>query len=307
MKAALSLLILGMLAAIVWLVSLRHDGEAGAPGEEVEPRPLKLKNSKEQGRTPHLVNNLIDPSKHLDEQIEAIRALPSDLTEGEFQALMDLLYDEVPRTMEGATWSTIQNEIMEVLRQRRFKISDYPTALAGILSDKEADPIMRDYAAQHLTLYLSERASTLSTETISRSLDSLITILSGSREASQQVTGTTLMALCDLNQKEPDLLNEHRSQLSEAVQHLLNFEHHATLSNRISAIQAAGRLQLEEALPQIRQMAQSEDLKPTFKLSSIAALGYYADPTDQDFLAQLAQGQSRYRFAAQTALKKFTP
>ena len=41
------------------------------------------------------------------------------------------------------------------------------------------------------------------------------------------------------------------------------------------------------------------------RLSSIAALGYYALPQDLAFLEQLAKGQTRFRFAAQTALKNF--
>lgn len=256
-------------------------------------------------RNPHLVRTLIDPTKHLDEQIEAIRALPADLTAGEFQALIDLLYDDVPATIDAATWSTLQNEIMEVLRHRRFDIKEYPTAIAGILSDKEASPIMRDYAAQHLTLYLSDRAQKLSVETINQSLSSLIAVLEGNREAGQQVTGTTLMALCDLNQRQPQLLQAHRESLNQSVLHLLDLEQPVTLSNRVSAIQAAGRLQLKEALPQIREMAQDPDLKPTFRLSSIAALGYYAQPQDQPLLEEIAQGASRFRFAAQTALKNF--
>lgn len=298
-KALFLITLVALLASIAYLVvsELRRQDSSSQSAELVK-RELPQ-------RTPYLVKTLIDPSKHLDEQIEAVRALPSDLTEGEFEALIAILYEEVPETMDTARWSTIQNEIMEVLRQRRFNLDEYSSAIAGILGDREANPIMRDYAAQHLTRYLTDRGTSLSPEITEQTMKALIAILDGEREASQQVAGTTLMALCDLNRRQPDLLKSYRPQLSSAIQRLLNPESQVTLSNRVSAIQAAGRLQLAEVLPQIRTMAQSDTIKPTFKLSSIAALGYYASPQDQAFLEQLAQGQTRFRFAAQTALKNF--
>ena len=292
-----------LVAAIIYLVVDRGTEEASADlGPE---RKEAAAPTTSRSRTPYLVNTLIDPSLHLDEQIEAIRALPTDLTDGEFQALVALLKDEVPSTMSASVWSTLQNEIMEVLRHRRFNLSQYPQAIAGILSDREASPIMRDYAAQHLSLYLSDRASSLEETVIDSSLNSLLTVLNGSREAEQQVTGTTLMALCDLNEKQSQLLQSHRPAINQAVLKLLDFNHPVTFSNRISALQAAGRLKVTEALPQVRQMATSEEIKPSYRLSAIAALGYYAQAEDQSLLEEVAQGDSKFRFAAQTALKNF--
>ena len=292
-----------LVAAIIYLVVDRGEEEASADlrSERKEAAAPTMSRS----RTPYLVNTLIDPSLHLDEQIEAIRALPTDLTDGEFQALIALLKDDVPSTMNESVWSTLQNEIMEVLRHRRFNLSQYPQAIAGILSDREASPIMRDYAAQHLSLYLSDRASSLEETVIHSSLNSLLTVLNGSREAEQQVTGTTLMALCDLNEKQSQLLQSHRPAIDQAVLKLLDFNHPVTFSNRISALQAAGRLKVTEALPQVRQMATSEEIKHSYRLSAIAALGYYAEAEDQSFLEEVAQGDSKFRFAAQTALKNF--
>ena len=44
---------------------------------------------------------------------------------------------------------------------------------------------------------------------------------------------------------------------------------------------------------------------PSVRLSSIAALGYFADPADKPFLTDLAKSDSRLRFAAITALKNY--
>ena len=303
MKFLIPVTFSALVAAIIYLVVDRGEEEASADlGPE---RKEAAAPTVSRSRTPYLVNTLIDPSLHLSDQIVAIRALPTDLTDGEFQALIALLKDDVPSTMSASVWSTLQNEIMEVLRHRRFNLSQYPQAIAGILSDREASPIMRDYAAQHLSLYLSDRASSLEETVIHSSLNSLLAVLNGSREAEQQVTGTTLMALCDLNQKQSQLLESHRPAINQAVLKLLDFDHPVTFSNRISALQAAGRLKVTEALPQVRQMATSEEIKPSYRLSAIAALGYYAQAEDQSLLEEIAKGENRYRFAAQTALKNF--
>lgn len=268
------------------------------PLQDVETKPSRRV-------VPHLVKELLDPALHFNEQIEAVRALPSDLTHAEFDALISLLREDIPRMVNPHVWSTLQNEIMEVLREPRFERTDYHTALIAIMEDREADPVMRDYAAQHLALYVSDLGSTLPPTTVEETISSLISILDGKRELKQQVTGTTLMALCQMSEKSPEHLEKARPAISEAVLNLLDLDQDVSLSNRISAIQSAGRLHITEALPAVREMAHRDDIEPNYRLSSIAALGYYLDPDDEDFLQELALSTSRFRHAAEAALNNF--
>jgi len=305
MKITLSVLILSMLAAIIYLVvdraNVPTDQAATADDQDRKPqseRSIKL-------LTQYVVRQLIDASKHLSEQIEAIRSLPADLTEEEYAALIDLLHQSSPNGVRPNTWTTLQNEIMEVLRSDRFDWKGYAPAMAEILLDKGADPIMRDYAAQHLVLYLGDHAKTLSKDQLDQSFDALLAVLQGNREARHQVIGTTLMALCNLNTRHSQLLDSHRPVLAQTIKDLLGNDKSITMSNQIAAIQAAGRLRFEETLPMIRQFAKGEAPNASARLSSIAALGYFADPTDKSFLENLANSQSKLRFAAKTALKKY--
>ena len=309
MKLLLSITFCLLIAAVLYLAVDKRSPGAPEPqpssSEATSNLELKTSNSS-RSEIPHLVKTLIDPTKHLEEQIEAVRALPADLTTSEFEALIDLLYQDPPETLSPELWSTIQNEVMEVLRRPRFALDQYPQAMAKLLTDRSASPIMRDYAAQHLALMLRERSEELPKELRSDSVSSLISILStNTRDSSHQVTGTTLMALCNLNKKKPALLKDHRQELNRAVLSMLADSTEVTFSNRIAAIQAAGRLNVAEALPKIREMAMKPQSKQSYRLSSIAALGYYADPKDRPALEALAKGQTKLRFAAQSALKNF--
>ncbi|MEM1084134.1 MAG: hypothetical protein AAGI48_08415 [Verrucomicrobiota bacterium] len=278
--------------------------ELTTPDRAAPPRTRKA-NDKRKPPVPHLVRQLTQPGKHLSEQIEAVRALPDDLDHAEFTALVDILHQTSPPKTDPGRWYTLQNEIMEVLRQPRFTREGYPGAMAGLVADRHADPVMRDYAAQHLALYLGDRADSLPEETLNNALDALLGVLSGSREAHQQVAGTTLMALCDLDTRRPGLLNTRRPVLEASIANFLAPESQASLANRIAAIQAAGRMTFTALRPEIRSLAEAETTNASLKLSSIAALGYFADPADKTFLTNLAEGSSKLRFAASTALKNF--
>ena len=57
----------------------------------------------------------------------------------------------------------------------------------------------------------------------------------------------------------------------------------------------------------IQKIARNETADPSLRLSAIAALGIYRAESDREFLQEIANGQTRYRYAAQSALHKFSP
>lgn len=300
-----------LVGIIAWLLLDRGRHPASATQDGLRSHslsasaPVEFAASPGRPAIPHVVAELLDPRLHFEEHLELIRTLPTDLTRSELDALFGLLEDGVPPGVKPHIWSTLQNELMMALRQPRFNVADYHSRLMTLMHDRAADPIVRDYAAQHLVLHLQHSGSILPPETREQTIQSLLSVLGGQREKQQQVTGTTLMALCDLHQKQPHYLTPHLPALSEAVSVLLDLNQDVSLSNRISAIQSAGRFQFTELLPSIRQMARSETIDPNFRLSSIAALGYYHHPDDQEFLQSLAKSDTSFRHAAEAALLKF--
>ena len=281
-------------------INPEHSGEIPSSEESVS---LGVDSAPRRQTIPHVVQDLLDTSHHFEEHLEMIRNLPTDLTRSELDALFELLEEGVPAGVKPNVWSTLQNELMIALRQPRFEVADYHSRLIDLVQDRAGDPLIRDYAAQHLVLHLQQ--SDLSQETRSETIQALLAVLDGERELKQQVTGTTLMAFCDLHQTQPELLAPHLTAVSEAVSVLLDLEQPVSLSNRISAIQTAGRFRFTELLPSIQEMARSEVVNANFRLSSIAALGYYQEPADQEFLQTLVETDSVFRHAAEAALLKY--
>ncbi len=271
-------------------------------------RPPARSAARPPSPAPILIRKLSDPSLHDAERISAIRDLPSDLSNEENQALMDLLRQPAPEQIGISGWYMVLNEIMEVLRQPRFDWPGYGEAMAGLTTDRHVDPVVRDYSAQHLALYLADEAQNRQGDSFSPGMDAFLSVLRGEREAHEEVTGTILMALCDLKSKRPaEDFAAYDQAIALVVTDFVTGTRPASRSNRISAIQAAGRMGYREALPTIRAFARDGAPDPSLRLSSIATLGYFHDPEDRHFLQQLAGSDDNLRFAAATALKNFNP
>jgi hypothetical protein len=271
-------------------------------------RPPARSAARPPSPAPILIRKLSDPSLHDAERISAIRDLPSDLSNEENQALIDLLRQPAPAGIGISDWYMVLNEIMEVLRQPRFVWPGYGEAMAGLTTDRHVDPVVRDYSAQHLALYLADQAQTRQAASFRPGMDAFMSVLRGEREAHEEVTGTILMALCDLKSKRPaEDFAAYDQAIALVVTDFVTGTRPASRSNRISAIQAAGRMGYREALPTIREFARDGAPDPSLRLSSIAALGYFHDPADRQFLQQLAGSDDSLRFAAAEALKNFNP
>ena len=253
---------------------------------------------------PSLVRQLVDPSLHLDEQIRAVRNLPSDLSELELASLIELIRQPQPENTSLSVWSTVVNEIMNVLREPRFRWPDYGQEMAGIMIDRHVDTVTRDYAAQHLGKWLSHPRDFYPENAFDTGLDGFVQLLGGDREAQQSVMGTALLSLCDLRRnrgEEP--FGNHVEALEGVIYDLAVRKRPCSLPNQLAAIQAAGRMQVESALPAIRELAHSKEANPSVRLNSVAALGYYGSNEDIAFLEELSKSKDRLRFAAQTALE----
>lgn len=307
---ALASLVLVTGVALVIRDRMRDDGGTAVPqqphvGKSAETREVE---PARPSRMPDLIAMLADPSLHESRQIEAVRGLPGALTQGEFEELMELIRGPVPANRSAGTWHVIVNEIMNVLREPRFHLKGYGGAMAGMVADQGADPVIRDYAAQHLALSLDRVAHAPTAADFQLAMETFLTVAASGDEAFHDVTGTILMSLTAVSETlHPGDLAPYRDRLGAVIVALVSGERKASLSNQISAIQAAGRLGFPEALPAIRSYAAGNAPNPSIRLSSVAALGYFADPADRPFLQQLAASDDKLRFAAQTALKNLPP
>lgn len=292
-----------LLACVSWL--------AGRSGQQVQKNSQTAEPSRsadvsiEIAQVPYLVSQLLDSSNHLSEQVDALHELPSDLTEQELMALMAYLRQPMPATISSARWLNLANEIMVVLRQPRFEFAAYPTEMSSIVQDQHLSPMIRDYAVQHLTLYLEEKAGVIEPQLFAHCLEALMQPLEDNRRESEGVAATSLMSLCDFHQRlgtRHEAVVVNRPEFEALVQSYLVPESGRSVALRIAAIQAAGRLQIPSATSTIRELASEDSPEHMLRLSSISALGMCGDIQDKHFLTDLAKGSSKYRFAAQAAL-----
>ena len=75
---------------------------------------------------------------------------------------------------------------------------------------------------------------------------------------------------------------------------------------RMAGVQSCARMQMDEALPQIRRMAEDSRTSPThLRVVAIAALGDLGGQTDMELLERLAaNAEGQLRSAAALAAKK---
>jgi hypothetical protein len=277
---------------------LPKQADQGGTGQAPAPRPQR------ESRIPVFIAVLSDPSLHESRQIATIRSLPDDLTQEEFVELMDLIRGPVPARRSARTWHVLINEIMNVLREPRFHIEGYGAAMAGMVADKQADPVLRDYAAQHLALSLDRIAHAPAKADFQLAMETFLKVCTSEDESFHGVTGTILMSLSALSETfHADDLKPYRDRLGPAIVALVSGDRESSMSNRISAIQAAGRLNFPQALPAIRNLASGGSPNRWVRLSSVAALGYYGRQEDRAYLSQLMAEDPAMSAAARTALE----
>jgi len=200
---------------------------------------------------------------------------------------------------------------MEVMRERGIGADRYTAELSAILHDPAQHFVMRDYAVQHLSMWLypatpdspGEADPTLR----ATGLQNLIDLPGDTTISHTSIPGTALMALADLTDRAPQEVTDPLwQQLAPVVRSYFDEGSSASLPNKVSALQAVSRSQVAELHPLIRRLANDARANPSVRLSSVAALGNYGDPADKPLLQQIANAEPRLRHAAAAALQRIT-
>lgn len=232
----------------------------------------------------------------------------SQLDTQELDYLFGLL-ERSPKAGESKeSWLVVANEIMEQLRKQAIQPERLTESLAALAKNQQMDTVLRDYALQHLSLSIGnqETARLLSRESTRNVIGVIAGIIDQSTVQQSSIPGTALMSLVKANE-----VPENQAQISESLAALEGYLSSAivggagtTLSTQTTALNAVAILQLSEYLPLIRENIRSESTDPSVKLSSIAALGYLAEDEDLEYLKSMASSESKFRFAAQSSLKR---
>lgn len=304
-------LVIGILAfaAGVGIVTyaLRHKGEtlvstAGAPTQT--SRPANPTSASAPKYLPE-INTLTDPGIHWEERIKAVRSLPGKL--GDASADKLYAYLEQPPATGEENWYLVCNEIMEVLRKRNLTPGVYTQKHLALIQSEKANPVIRDYAAQHLAQWISgidPNAKETDAALAQQAFDSMLDEAGKPENGQLTLAGTTLNALCDAVTTGSEAMKAKREAVGAAALKVVeNKDGTASPVNRSSALQVAARLQTP-GLPQAcRHLATNKQEAVDVRLSAIAALGQIGDAQDVVFLQSMASEEA-FKFAAAAAVER---
>jgi hypothetical protein len=181
----------------------------------------------------------------------------------------------------------------------------YMQHLSALITSQKADPVIRDYASQHLALWVSGNEPQ-DTEPppaqISSAFETLLKEAANPDNAQLTLPGTVMNALTHAVLNGSKLTDAHRAALTQQAIDILENPNFSNV-NRATAIQAAARLHAPELTERCRRLAQDTQAPADLRLSAIAALGLVGGTEDRALLQSFASDES-YRFAAAAAVER---
>jgi hypothetical protein len=253
-----------------------------------------------------LLLGITSPAIHWEERLHAVNQLPALLDTSTRKGLFDYLTNK-PTDESLKDWYLVANEIMQTLRQRELPAGFYTHELTALIQCPTADPVLRDYAVQHLSQWISGIVPT-ARETDPLQVAVAFDAMSGQAAATENgqltLVGTTLNALTDaLLHGEGAILAKRPDLQKIALKVATTADASVSTFNRASALQAAAQLNTPELPAVCRQFAQRSDIAPDLRLGSVAALGLIGSVEDLPLLQSFAL-DSPLHYAAAAAIKR---
>ncbi len=289
-------------AAIAWktrqsnMLTDRGNDEAGtAPAGAPAKRPSSVP-------TPGM-SRIEDAGLHWEERIAAVKELPEELGSGTVKALFDILNDSSGQSTRD--WYVVCNEIMDLLRRRHLPPGSYSDAMVSLIASEKSDPIIRDYAVQHLAQWVSGIDADWKEnepEMIAMALDAMVLEAVDVENAEITLPGTTFNALADAVLNGNGEVRTKEREIGNAALEVAANPSFASF-NRTSALQAASRLEAEGVAELCRTFLQDNTVSPDLRLSSVAALGLVGSNMDFSLLEKM-RDDSQFKFAALAAIER---
>jgi hypothetical protein len=236
------------------------------------------------------------------ERIKAVRRLSGSLNESEVAALNAFLRKPYSGQagMSQTAYNAIKNEILNLFVSMKRPPESLVGDLLAMFRDRELDEAARDYALQHMTLYVKNRweraipANHPDWQQLRVGYDEALAQRRGS------LAGTALIGLRQLAEQY-DAVNT--DSVKASALDVTNDDDCGTIS-RLTALQVCGQLGATEALPTARILAQTGDTA-MLRGSAIAAIGYLGEEPDRELLQSFLVGtETRLHKPAETALRR---
>ncbi len=276
---------------------------AEPPGETKPPREIDAAPAPKDDAPDSLAPILEFPGERPHaRRIDDIRALGDSLSSRQVERLVAFVRAPTPEGL-GAPRAlhAEKNEILNLLRRQTAHLEALRDQLLALSRDADADPVIRDYALQHLASLALDRDAAEDR----RDFEAHVDILDGENPA---LAATAMIHLLVAQQRDR-LEAVSRAQLATAARRMAA-DPDAPASSRATALQVVARLGLDDQAPLARELAEDPAQPIPLRIAAIAALGDLApdDPRTRNFLEKTAEGpERRLRLPAQSALNKRKP
>ena len=272
--------------------------------------PIQQKNHgplvrQSRSESPRVANNQLA----LNERLKAAKEISTDLTNEDLKHLLAFLAKPIDARTGEDDFMAI-NEVMNQLRISGMSCGEYANALCSLIKDKQAHPVVRDYAIQHAGTWMKDAATSTSTAQISEEdrkhlLDCFVAFLQEPSALQETGYGTTLHMLRSMESDYPQETEELFLLNAPRIVKVAEGAEFAPLSNRVAAIQTLSALpDKSEARKLLRKMITEASSGSPVKLVSIATLGEVGDYSDLATLRQVQQSDSRLTYAASSAITR---
>ncbi|QQL43725.1 HEAT repeat domain-containing protein [Sulfuriroseicoccus oceanibius] len=298
---------------VVWYLNTPEDPESEgaqlpeAPQERhaaSAPAPATASPRHETGK----LNALLDQTLTWQQRVELANQLlvPGQLAEQEIDALFACMSQQPAGNPEN--WFVVVNEIMEVMREQGIGSDRYTAELASVMVNPQVHPVVRDYAVQHLSMWVVPPTESSPGEAdpaqVIAVLDTFGALIVDQSLSHTSIPGTTAMALADVTTRNAEIASPVWQRITPQLSDLLNGGAQATVVTKVSVVQAAAIAGVRELEPLTAQLAGDPSTQPSVRLSSVAALGVHGNPERKQLLETIAQSDPRLRFAAAAAINK---
>ncbi len=254
---------------------------------------------------------IVDPSIRWQVRVDQLRRFSTQsLSTSEIDELFALL-NHRPQPQHAEDWWVVVNEVMEQLRLRPLGRERLTQAYLEIVQNPEAHPVLRDYAVQHLSMWITPRGTELGNpheEDLDRIQEAALALAETVTDPSLSHTtipGTTLMAIHDMKSGglSSTTIETITERLHPWLKSIIDGSQPAAPTTRGTTINVVGLLRIQAFAPTIRTLATSKTTSDTIRLNAISALGHLGDDSDRTFLEELTTSGSKFQYAAQTALR----
>jgi hypothetical protein len=241
------------------------------------------------------------------QRTELVVALPSDLTEAEYLALLKEVITPPEKVFSEAWHSSYVHEICKVLQGIPSCHDHFAQTLATVAANRTFPEVYRDYACQHLRVLWQSSLDPSAlgvAQPRNQAIQETFRLLLTERP---EMSAQALLGLHELrhNVGSPAISDQEINALANAVLSSTDRATSSHLPSRMTAVRIMSERNLPQARETLKSLASSPQEHNLVRASAIGAIGHAAVPEDEVFLKSLAPDNFLIAEAIQNALKQF--